>query len=222
MTNRTIDAVRDLERRLRELPGPGADRLARLRRELAARAGAAGLVDVAFEAHDTPLGRLLLGATARGVVRVGLPAEREDAVLEELADRISPRVLRAASEALTRARRQLDEYFEGRRRRFEVPLDWRLATGFRREVLRATARIPYGRIRSYREVAARAGRPRAFRAAGSALATNPLPILVPCHRVLPVGGGLGGYRGGAAAKARLLALEGNPSELLGFTPVRPR
>jgi methylated-DNA-[protein]-cysteine S-methyltransferase len=212
MTNRHTDTVKHLERRLRELAEPGPTALARLRRELAARAVAEGLVDVAFEPHDTPLGRLLLGATAKGLVRVGLPAETEDAVLEELASRISPRVLRAGPEALARARRQLDEYFAGRRRRFEVPLDWRLATGFRREVLRATARIPYGRTRSYAEVAARAGRPRAFRAAGTALATNPLPILVPCHRVLPAGGGLGGYRGGAPAKAQLLALERNPSE----------
>jgi methylated-DNA-[protein]-cysteine S-methyltransferase len=208
MTHRHTDDVRDLERRLRELPGPGAARLSRLRRQLAERARAEGLVDVAFERHDTPLGRLLLGATAKGLVRVGLPAESEEAVLEELAFRISPRVLRAAPRELARARRQLDEYFAGRRRRFEVPLDWRLAAGFRREVLRATARIPYGCTRSYREVAERAGHPRAFRAAGTALATNPLPILVPCHRVLPAGGGIGGYRGGAAAKTRLLALEG--------------
>jgi methylated-DNA-[protein]-cysteine S-methyltransferase len=222
MTNRTPDDLKHLERQLRGLPGPSAAGLARLRRELAERARAEGLVDVAFERHDTPLGRLLLGATARGLVRVGLPVETEDAVLEELADRISPRVLRAAPEALTRARRQLDEYFAGRRLRFEVPLDWRLAAGFRREVLRATARIPYGRTRSYAEMAARAGRPRAFRAAGTALATNPLPILVPCHRVLPTGGGIGGYRGGAAAKAQLLALEGNSPETLGFLPVDQR
>jgi methylated-DNA-[protein]-cysteine S-methyltransferase len=141
-------------------------------------------------------------------VRVGLPAEGEDAVLDELARRVSPRVLRAAREPVTRARRQLDEYFAGRRRSFEVPLDWRLARGFRREVLRATARIPYGRTASYREIAGEAGSPRAFRAAGTALARNPLPILVPCHRVLPSGGGLGDYRGGAEAKARLLSLEG--------------
>jgi methylated-DNA-[protein]-cysteine S-methyltransferase len=179
-----------------------------MRRELAERADVAGLVDVAFERHDSPLGPLVLGATAKGLVRVGLPAEGEDAVLLELAARISPRILRTARDSVTRARLELDEYFAGRRRSFDVPLDWRLTKGFRREVLRAAARIPYGRTASYREMAARAGSPAAFRAAGSALATNPLPILVPCHRVLPTGGGLGGYRGGAEAKARLLGLEG--------------
>jgi methylated-DNA-[protein]-cysteine S-methyltransferase len=141
-------------------------------------------------------------------VRVGLPAESEDAVLEELAARISPRVLRSSRESLARARQELDEYFSRRRRRFDVPLDWRLSRGFRRAVLRATARIPYGRTATYGEVAARAGSRSAFRAAGSALAGNPLPILVPCHRVLPASGGVGDYRGGREAKARLLALEG--------------
>jgi methylated-DNA-[protein]-cysteine S-methyltransferase len=207
MTREHPEGPKSLEKRLREAPAPDAAAWARLRRELAARASAAGLVEVAVERHDSLLGSLLLGATTKGLVRVGLPLEDEDAVLEELAERISPRLLRASRASLTRARRELDEYFQGRRRRFDVPLDWRLAHGFRREVLRATARIPYGRTASYREVAARAGRPTAVRAAGSALATNPLPILVPCHRVLPSRGGLGGYRGGAPAKARLLALE---------------
>jgi methylated-DNA-[protein]-cysteine S-methyltransferase len=197
-----------LERRLREGRGPDPAAFRRLRRALAERAAAAALVDVAFERHDSPLGRLVLGATAGGLVRVGLPAESEDAVLEDLACRISPRVLRASREPLEQARRQLDEYFAGRRRRFELAIDWRLTRGFRRDVLRATARIPYGRTASYREIARRAGSPAAFRAAGSALAANPLPIVVPCHRVLPSSGGLGGYRGGAEAKARLLGLEG--------------
>jgi methylated-DNA-[protein]-cysteine S-methyltransferase len=138
---------------------------------------------------------------------VGLPGEDEDAVLDELAARISPRVLRCARAATTRARRQLDEYFAGRRRRFDVPLDWRQTQGFRHAVLLATASIPYGRTATYREVATSAGRPAAVRAAGTALATNPLPIVVPCHRVVPSTGGLGSYRGGAAAKARLLGLE---------------
>jgi methylated-DNA-[protein]-cysteine S-methyltransferase len=208
MTNNHPDALETLERRLRAAGALDAADFARARRKLAEEAVAAGLVDVAFERHDCPLGTLLLGATETGLVRVGLPAEGEDAVLEDLGARISPRVLRASRESVTRARRELDEYFAGRRRSFDVPLDWRLAKGFRREVLRATARIPYGRTASYREVAARAGSPAAFRATGSALATNPLPIVVPCHRVLPADGGLGGYRGGAEAKARLLRLEG--------------
>jgi methylated-DNA-[protein]-cysteine S-methyltransferase len=197
-----------LERRLRELAAPDAADWARLRRDFSARAGAAGLVEVAFESHDSPLGPIALCATARGLVRIGLPAEDEDALLDELAERISPRLLRGSRESLARARVQLDEYFDGQRRSFELPLDWQLTAGFRRAVLRATARIPYGRTASYREMATRAGRPRAFRAAGSALATNPLPIVVPCHRVLPQSGGIGNYRGGTAVKARLLALEG--------------
>jgi methylated-DNA-[protein]-cysteine S-methyltransferase len=180
---------------------------ARLRRELARRAGAAGLVDVAVERHETPLGPLVLAATAAGLVRVGLPSDGEDAVLQELASCISPRVLRAPRESLTRARRQLDEYFERRRSRFDVALDWRLTGGFRERVLRATARIPYGATSTYGDLARAAGSPAAFRAAGSALGSNPLPILVPCHRVLSVGGGLGGYRGGPQAKTLLLELE---------------
>ncbi|MGH2941258.1 MAG: methylated-DNA--[protein]-cysteine S-methyltransferase [Solirubrobacteraceae bacterium] len=184
-----------------------ADVWARMRNELAREALAEGLVDVAFERHDSPIGRLLVGATDVGLVRVGLAAEDEDEVLEELARRVSVRVLGARSDSVTRARRQLDEYFGGRRIAFDVALDWRLARGFRREVLRATAQIPYGQTSSYREVATRAGSPGAVRAAGTALATNPLPIVVPCHRVLRSDGQLGAYRGGADAKAQLLALE---------------
>jgi methylated-DNA-[protein]-cysteine S-methyltransferase len=179
-----------------------------VRSGLARRAEEEGLVDVAFERHDSPLGTIVLGATAQGLVRVGLPAEDEDAVLEELARRISPRLLRAPRATLAETRHQLDEYFGGRRRSFDVQLDWRLTHGFRREVLRATSRIPYGHTATYRDVATRAGSSRAVRAAGTALATNPLPILVPCHRVLRTGGALGAYRGGPAAKAQLLTLEG--------------
>lgn len=208
MSTRHSEDRKTLERRLRTLAEADAKTWARTRRRLAERATAAGLVDVAFERHDTPLGPIVLGATAKGLVRIGLPAEQEEAVLEELARRISPKLLCCSRDSLARARRELDEYFAGRRRHFDVPLDWRLTAGFRREVLRATAQIPYGRTASYREVATRAGSPSAFRAAGSALATNPLPIFVPCHRVLPSGGGIGDYRGGAKAKARLLALEG--------------
>jgi methylated-DNA-[protein]-cysteine S-methyltransferase len=208
MSTRHSEDPKDLEKRLRNLAEPDAAGWARTRRSLAERAAAARLVDVAIERHDTPLGPIVLGATAKGLVRIGLPAEAEDAVLEELAERVSPKLLCSSRESLSRARRELDEYFAGRRRRFDVPLDWQLTTGFRRAVLRAAARIPYGRTASYREVATRAGSPSAFRAAGSALAANPLPILVPCHRVLPSTGGIGDYRGGAEAKARLLALEG--------------
>lgn len=182
----------------------------RVRVHVAAHALAGGLADVAVELHDSPLGRIVLGATDAGLVRVGLPVEDEDAVLDELAARISPRVLRAPRAVLGDARRQLDEYFAGRRRSFDVALDWCLTAGFRRDVLRATAKIPFGRTATYREIAARAGSPAAFRATGSALATNPLPIVVPCHRVLPSGGGIGQYRGGTDAKQHLLSLEGAP------------
>jgi methylated-DNA-[protein]-cysteine S-methyltransferase len=195
---------------LGRLRGTSPDEAAwtRVRRELSARAAAAGLVEVAFERHDTPLGAIVVAATSEGIVRIGLPSEPEDDVLDELARRLSPRVLRSSPKTVDSVRRQLDEYFAGQRRRFGVPLDWCLTSGFRREVLRATQQIPYGQTRSYREIAREAGRPTAYRAAGTALATNPLPIVVPCHRVLPTSGGLGEYRGGPAAKARLLGLEG--------------
>ncbi len=178
-----------------------------IRGRLVARADAQGLIDVAVEEHDTPLGRVVLGATAEGVVRLGLPGEDPEEVMAELARLVSPRTLRASRGSLAQARGELDEYFAGRRTGFDVALDWRLTRGFRREVLRATAMIPYGGTASYRDVATRAGSPRAVRAAGTALATNPIPILVPCHRVLRSGGALGSYRGGVEAKARLLALE---------------
>ena len=196
-----------IEARLRGLAGPVPAEWDRIRAELGARAAAEGLVDVALERHDTPLGALLLGATGEGLVRVALPVEDADAVMEDLARRVSPRVLRAPRAAVTAARRQLDEYFAGSRRAFDLPLDWRLTRGFRREVLRATAAIPYGGTASYREVATRAGRPAAVRAAGTALATNPLPIVVPCHRVLRSDGAVGQYLGGAEMKVRLLDLE---------------
>jgi methylated-DNA-[protein]-cysteine S-methyltransferase len=197
-----------VERLLRDVPETAPAAWEQVRGELARRAEAEGSVDVAFERHDSPLGTIVLGATAEGLVRVGLPAEGEDAVLEELARRISPRLLRAPRATLTETRHELDEYFDGRRRGFDVPLDWQLTHGFRRDVLRATAEIKYGRTATYRDFATRAGSPRAVRAAGTALATNPLPIVVPCHRVLRTGGALGAYRGGPAAKAQLLTLEG--------------
>ncbi len=198
----------NLEAALRDAQAPAPATWQRLRRELAGEAERSGLIDVAFEHHETPLGTIIVGATREGLVRIGLPSEDEAGVLQQLAERISPRVLHASREALVQTRRQLDEYFGHDRRSFDIPLDWRLATGFRREVLRATEAIPYGQTASYRDVATRAGSPGAVRAAGSALATNPLPIVVPCHRVLRTGGGLGQYRGGQAAKAQLLHLEG--------------
>jgi methylated-DNA-[protein]-cysteine S-methyltransferase len=172
------------------------------------RARGARLEDVAYAEVDTPTGRLLLAATSEGLVRVSFPEEPLDHVLQELADAISPRVLEDAT-ALERVRRQLDEYFEGRRRTFATPLDWRLApAGFGRKVLEQTARIPYGAVSTYGEVARRAGSARAARAAGNALHDNPIPIVVPCHRVVPAAGGIGKYGGSEWRKEYLLRLEG--------------
>jgi methylated-DNA-[protein]-cysteine S-methyltransferase len=173
---------------------------------LAATATRRGLVDVAYATVDSAVGPLLVAVTARGLVR--LAYGDEDDVLEELARRVSPRVLRAPRQ-VDPVRRQLDQYFAGRRREFDVGLDWSLVTpGFTRRVLRATARIPFGSVRTYGHVAGRAGSPRASRAAGNALGSNPIPIVVPCHRVVHAGGGLGGYTGGLHRKEHLLALEG--------------
>ncbi|MGA2926003.1 MAG: methylated-DNA--[protein]-cysteine S-methyltransferase [Solirubrobacteraceae bacterium] len=175
--------------------------------ELAAAAAAAGLLDVAYATLDSPLGTLLLAATPRGLVRIAyLDGGDEDAVLAQLAARLSPRVLAAAGK-LEQPRRELDQYFSGARRGFELALDWELTGGFGRSVLQATARIPYGSRSSYKQVAAAAGSPRAFRAAGNALGANPLPIVVPCHRVVHAGGDLGGYTGGVERKRALLAIE---------------
>ena len=171
-------------------------------------ASGAGLLDVAYATLDSPVGTLLLASTARGVVRIAyLDGADEDVTLTELAARISPRVL-AAPARLDDPRRELDEYFAGRRRRFDFGLDWRLTQGFGRRVLRATARIPYGDVSTYKRVAAAAGSPRGSRAAGNALGSNPLPIIVPCHRVLHSDGGLGGYTGGVERKRVLLEVEG--------------
>jgi methylated-DNA-[protein]-cysteine S-methyltransferase len=173
---------------------------------LAARADAAGLLDVAYAGVDSPVGRLLVAATPAGVVRVAFALEGDAAVLAELSRRISPRVLEAPAR-LDGARRQIEEYFGGTRTAFELPLDWRLSTGFRERVLHAIAAIPFGRTGTYRSVATAAGTPNAVRAAGTACATNPLPIIVPCHRVVRSDGTMGRYGGGEAAKRVLLEHE---------------
>lgn len=176
--------------------------------ELTERAEAEGLIDVAYASVDSPLGPLVVAATPQGLVRVSYSELRgEDQVLEELARRVSPRVLEAPAR-LDRVRRELDEYFEGEREAFDIPIDWPQLAGFTREVLRATARIGFGEISTYAGVAAEAGSPRAVRAAGNALGANPMPVVVPCHRVLRTGGALGGYTGGVERKEFLLRLEG--------------
>jgi methylated-DNA-[protein]-cysteine S-methyltransferase len=170
-----------------------------------------GLVDVAYAVDDGPVGPVMLASTAIGLVRIAYldgEGESADDVLIELAGRLSPRVVELPKR-LDRARRELDEFFAGKRRDFDLPLDWSMVKpGFTRSVLVATARIPFGETTSYKGIAGRAGNERAFRAAGTALGSNPLPIVVPCHRVLHAGGGLGGYTGGLDIKRKLLRVEG--------------
>jgi methylated-DNA-[protein]-cysteine S-methyltransferase len=180
--------------------------LTRLQAVLAHRAVDEDLLDVAYRDLDTPLGRLLLAATPAGLVRVAFPVEDADAVLASLADQVSPRVLRAPGR-LDEVARELDEYFAGRRHVFDVPVDLQLARGFRRSVLEKLVDVPYARTVSYAELAARTGSPRAVRAVGTACALNPVPLVVPCHRVVRSDGTPGSYRGGPDAKRRLLALE---------------
>jgi methylated-DNA-[protein]-cysteine S-methyltransferase len=198
----TCDA---LERELRSLRGDAP--LPSLS-ELERRAASAGLLDLAYTTFDSPAGRLLLAATDRGLVRLAYVDDpvQEEEVLEQLATRISPRVL-ASARRLEEPRRELDEYFSGARTDFELPLDWQLTRGFGRRVLEVTARIPFGSVSTYKDVAAQAGSPRGSRAAGNALGANPIPIVVPCHRVLHTTGGLGGYTGGLERKRLLLGIE---------------
>lgn len=182
------------------------DQLGRLHQRLAAQAQNEGLLDIAYRTVDSPVGSLLLAATDAGLMKVAFEVQDHDAVLAALAAKVSPRILKAPGR-LDPVARQLDEYFAGARQTFDVSLDWQLASGFRREVLEHLTRIGYGRTESYAEVAAGAGSPRAVRAVGTACATNPLLVVVPCHRVVRSDGSPGGYAGGAAAKQVLLALE---------------
>ena len=183
-----------------------AGRIDVLTEALADRARADALVDAVYRTLETPVGTLLVAATPVGLVRVALPAEDHDAVVAELVSSVGPRVLRAAR-PLDPAARALDAYFAGRQRSFDLPLDLRLARGFRREVVRSLATIDYGTTRGYAEVAAHLGRPGAARAVGTACAANPLPLVLPCHRVVRADGTPGDYRGGADLKIALLAFE---------------
>lgn len=190
------------------IPTPSVDPsdLSRLHARLVATADRDGLLDLAYRSVDTPVGRLLLAATDVGLVRVAYPREDHDAVLAMLAQRVSPRILEAPGR-LDAAARQLDEYFAHRRTRFDIPLDLRLSSGFRRTVLTRLHDIAYGSTASYAQVAEAAGSPRAVRAVGTACATNPLPLFVPCHRVVRSDGGMGQYAGGVDTKRALLTLE---------------
>ncbi len=180
--------------------------LARLHERLERAAAADGLLDIAYRVVDSPIGPLLLAATEHGLLRVAFGVEGHDGVLATLAARVSPRILRSPART-DEAARQLEEYFAGRRRSFDVPLDRRLSHGFRRSVQEHLTEIAYGSTESYTEVAVATGNPRAVRAVGSACSTNPLPVVVPCHRVLRSDGSLGGYVGGLEAKHALLAME---------------
>jgi methylated-DNA-[protein]-cysteine S-methyltransferase len=197
----------DAKQITRVLGGGLDDQAARAAERLAARADREGLVDVAYASFDSPLGTGQVATTERGIVSIALPTFGQQSFLDQLVE-VSPRVLEIPKR-LDRARRELDQYFQGRRREFELELDWQLVRSeFSSRVLHETAKLPYGVTASYGEVAARAGNSRAFRAAGTALGHNPIPIVVPCHRVLRAGGVLGNYGGGPEMKAFLLRLEG--------------
>jgi methylated-DNA-[protein]-cysteine S-methyltransferase len=177
-------------------------------RRVSERAAAEGFADISYAPVDSPFGTLHAATTKRGLVRVAFPEESVESVLERLAQRLSPRIVEAPA-SLDPVKRELDEYFAGRRRAFDIPLDWSLIGPFGARVLHVTSEIPYGGVLSYTEVATEAGSPRGSRAAGNALGANPIPIVIPCHRVLRSGGALGGYGGGLNRKRFLLELEGS-------------
>lgn len=202
MTNDSDAVIRDLERITQPAPGKLAD----LHQRLAAVAQREGVLDIAYRVIDSPVGPLLLAATEHGLLRVAYAREDHDAVLAQLAEKISPRIL-YAPDRLDPVARELDEYFARTRRSFDLRLDWRLAGGFRSTVLHHLPDIGYGQTASYATVAALAGSPKAVRAVGTACAKNPLPVVVPCHRVVRSDGAMGGYLGGPDAKRLLLDLE---------------
>jgi methylated-DNA-[protein]-cysteine S-methyltransferase len=206
MTDRDLKGLEEALRR--SAPLAGEDEAVGAAAALAERADDAGVLDVAYGTLETPLGEMLVATTGRGLVRIGLPNADVDRVLERVASEVSPRVLELPRRTDT-ARRELDEYFAGRRKEFDLPIDWSLVHGdFARRLLRGLPRVRYGETISYSEAASRAGSPRAHRAAGNALASNPLAIVVPCHRVIRSGGDLGSYGGGPDMKEKLLRMEG--------------
>jgi methylated-DNA-[protein]-cysteine S-methyltransferase len=213
MSKRTTGATDTMERALRrgrertDAAAGGDSGAAAAAGRLTHRIAEQGLADISYAPVDSPFGALLVAATKRGLVRVAFAEESVDDTLARLSVRISPRIVEAAG-PLDAIRRELDEYFAGRRRRFELALDWALVGPFGRRVLSAASAIPYGDVLTYSDVAGKAGSPRASRAAGNALGANPMPIVVPCHRVLRRGGALGGYGGGVERKRFLLELEG--------------
>lgn len=189
-----------------DLPTVSEAAMRRLLDRLTVDAASHGVLDVAYRTVDSPVGPLLLATTERGLARIAFASEDHDRVLADLAARISPRIL-MAPRRLDEAARELDDYFAGERHVFDLRVDLQLARGFRREVLVHLIEVEYGATASYSALAERSGRPRAVRAAASACATNPVPIVVPCHRVIRADGATGNYRGGPAAKTLLLHLE---------------
>jgi methylated-DNA-[protein]-cysteine S-methyltransferase len=222
MSGRDGTTVKEIEQALRRGPAHARDGGSQASGGAAAASAAAahgaaqrlseriaeqGLADIGYAPVDSPFGKLLLAASEQGLLRLAFPEEDVDSVLERLAARVSPRIVEAPAR-LDPIRRELDEYFEGRRHEFELALDWTLVGPFGRRVLSAASQIPYGNVLTYTEIAAEAGSPRGSRAAGNALGANPIPIVVPCHRVLRGSGALGGYAGGLPRKQFLLELEG--------------
>ncbi|MSO42130.1 MAG: methylated-DNA--[protein]-cysteine S-methyltransferase [Solirubrobacterales bacterium] len=196
----------DPEAALWEAARDARPRASELAAAVAARAEGEGLLDVAYATVESPYGELMVAVTDRGVVQLSLPNYSNEEALARLAREVSPRVLEAPAR-LDPVRRELDAYFSGSRSEFTVRVDWRLSHGFRGRVLHAIAGIPYGQTRSYSELAAEAGNPRAFRAAGTACGANPVPLIVPCHRVVKTDGSPGNYGGGPEMKLELLRLE---------------
>jgi len=189
-----------------DLPGIEEAELVTLRRRLALAADSAGVLDVAYRTIDTPVGPVLLAASVVGLIRVAFDCEGFDTVLGMLATKVSPRILHSPGR-LDDAARELDEYFAGRRHHFDLALDMTLSNGFRRLVVEYLPHIAYGRTAAYAAVATAIGNAKAVRAVGSACATNPLPLVIPCHRVIRSDGVIGAYRGGTEAKKLLLGLE---------------
>lgn len=190
-----------------------ADRASReAAQELARRAASEGQVDVSVATMESPIGELTVAVTRRGLVTVAFEGEDRDVLFERLARELSPRVMEATSPT-DEVRRELEQYFAGNRRRFEVPVDRSLIGPFAQKVLRATSRVGFGELATYGEIAARIDRPNAARAVGSALGSNPIPVVIPCHRIVGAGGKLTGYAGGLDRKETLLRLEGSLLEI---------
>lgn len=207
MTNNKASEMRRMSRVPKSVYHIDKEHMNLLHEQLTEKAQADDLLEVAYRTMDTPIGALLLVTTQTGLLRLGLRGEDHDEILQEIADTVSPRILEAPKK-LDPVVTQLDRYFQGKLKQFDLPLDMSLSKGFRLTVLNELCRVGFGKTVSYTDLARSAGSPRAVRAAGSACATNPIPVIIPCHRVLRTDGSLGGYLGGLDMKRALLNLEG--------------